>query len=246
MKIEKVNDHQIRCTLTGADLANRELKISELAYGSEKAKNLFRDMMRQASFEVGFEAEDIPLMIEAIPVNADCIVLIITKVEDPEEIDTRFSKFAPSVSEDEEYGESPFSSDFADDVLDLFHKIKDSAQKQAAAAAPVDAGQQNQADREPAFPRLVLTKRLGDLCTLARNIDTFYEQANTLYKNPADKTYGLLLTKGSLSLEEFGRVCNIASEYGKVEKVEEPREAFIQEHYEEIIPRGAVSSLAQI
>ena len=39
MKIEKVNDHQIRCTLTGADLANGELKdFSELAYGSEKAK----------------------------------------------------------------------------------------------------------------------------------------------------------------------------------------------------------------
>ena len=45
MKIEKVNDHQIRCTLTKADLADRELKISELAYGTEKAKSLFRDMM---------------------------------------------------------------------------------------------------------------------------------------------------------------------------------------------------------
>lgn len=44
MKIEKVNDHQIRCTLTKADLADRELKISELAYGTEKAKSLFRDM----------------------------------------------------------------------------------------------------------------------------------------------------------------------------------------------------------
>ena len=46
MKIEKVNDHQIRCTLTREDLADRELKISELAYGTEKAKNLFRDMMQ--------------------------------------------------------------------------------------------------------------------------------------------------------------------------------------------------------
>ena len=97
MKIEKVNDHQIKCTLTSADLANRELKLSELAYGSEKAKNLFRDMMQQAAFEFGFEAENIPLMIEAIPVGADSIILIITKVEDPEEIDTRFSKFSPSV-----------------------------------------------------------------------------------------------------------------------------------------------------
>ena len=48
MKIEKVNDHQIRCTLTKADLADRELKISELAYGTEKAKSLFKDMMQQA------------------------------------------------------------------------------------------------------------------------------------------------------------------------------------------------------
>lgn len=38
--------------------------------------------------------EDIPLMIEAIPVSADCIVLIVTKVDDPEELDTRFSKFS--------------------------------------------------------------------------------------------------------------------------------------------------------
>ena len=69
MKIEKVNDHQIRCTLTKADLADRELKISELAYGTEKAKSLFRDMMQQAAIKFGFEAEDIPLMIEAIPLN---------------------------------------------------------------------------------------------------------------------------------------------------------------------------------
>ena len=86
MKIEKVNDHQIRCTLTREDLADRELKLSELAYGTEKAKDLFRDMMQQASFEFGFEAEDIPLMIEAIPLNSECIVLIITKVEDPDEL----------------------------------------------------------------------------------------------------------------------------------------------------------------
>ena len=46
MKIERVNENQIRCTLNQADLASRQLKISELAYGSEKAKELFRDMMQ--------------------------------------------------------------------------------------------------------------------------------------------------------------------------------------------------------
>lgn len=95
MKIEKLSDNQIRCTLTRADLAIRELKLSEIAYGTEKAKSLFRDMMKQAATEFGFDTEDIPLMIEAIPSSAGSVVLIITKVEDPEELDTRFSKFAP-------------------------------------------------------------------------------------------------------------------------------------------------------
>ena len=38
MKIEKLNDNQIRCTLTKDDLADRQIKLSELAYGSEKQK----------------------------------------------------------------------------------------------------------------------------------------------------------------------------------------------------------------
>ena len=101
MKIEKVNDNQIRCTLTREDLADRQLKLSELAYGTEKAKMLFRDMMQQAAYEFGFEAEDIPLMIEAIPLSADTIILIITKVEYPEELDTRFSQFAPGDPEED-------------------------------------------------------------------------------------------------------------------------------------------------
>lgn len=49
MKIEKINENQIRCTLTRADLEDRHLKISELAYGTEKAKSLFHDMMQQAA-----------------------------------------------------------------------------------------------------------------------------------------------------------------------------------------------------
>ena len=101
MKIERLNENQIRCTLNKSDLASRQLKINELAYGSDKAKELFRDMMQQASYELGFEAEDTPVMIEAIPVSSECIVLIVTKVDNPEELDTRFSRFSPSDSDDD-------------------------------------------------------------------------------------------------------------------------------------------------
>ena len=48
MKIEKINENQIRCTLTREDLETHQVNLKELAYGSEKAKKLFRDMMQQA------------------------------------------------------------------------------------------------------------------------------------------------------------------------------------------------------
>ena len=125
MKIEKINDKQIRCTLTKEDLANREIKLSELAYGSEKTRALFQDMMRVAAQDFGFEADNMPLVIEAIPVSMDSIILIITKVEDPDELDTRFSRFSKPIAidmdeadeenEEEDYQEEDEDADDATD-----------------------------------------------------------------------------------------------------------------------------------
>ena len=94
MKIERINENQIRCTLNSVDLSSRNINLLELAYGTEKARQLFREMIQQASKELGFEAEDIPLMVEAIPLSGESVMLVITKIEDPEELDTRFSKFS--------------------------------------------------------------------------------------------------------------------------------------------------------
>ena len=138
MKIEKINDNQIRCTLTREDLETHQINLRELAYGSEKAKKLFRDMMHQAQIQFGFEADNIPLMIEAIPVNTDSIILIITKVEDPEELDTRFSKFSPY--KDKGTAE-PVQLDGADSIIDIFQKICDAAKNKGLSTSRQASGQ---------------------------------------------------------------------------------------------------------
>ena len=50
-------------------------------------------MMQQANDDFGFEVNDIPLMVEAIPVSPETIVLVITKVENPSETEEHLSKF---------------------------------------------------------------------------------------------------------------------------------------------------------
>ena len=241
MKIEKVNENQIRCTLTREDLASRELKISELAYGTEKAKNLFRDMMRQANFEFGFEAEDIPLMIEAIPLNAECIVLIITKVEDPEELDTRFSRFAPSVTEDSEYdgADSDYAGIASDEVMELFQKIQGAHEADGA-----QSGQQSPKDaEEKTGARIFRMQSLRQVMDMSAIIAGAYKGLSTLYKDNRSQDYLLLLAQGDDTRESFDKACNIASEYGSLHRSASGSGAFLAEHCEALIPSNAVSAL---
>lgn len=240
MKIEKVNENQIRCTLTREDLASRELKISELAYGTEKAKTLFRDMMQQANFEFGFEAEDIPLMIEAIPLNAECIVLIITKVEDPEELDTRFSRFAPSVTEENEDDMEDEEEDApSDEVLDLFRKLQTSRKSADAPQEPLSVSTETVAK-----PHIFQIDSLQQVMNTASVIGRSFQGESTLYKDDRSGKYLLVLAQGAESREVFDRVCNTVSEYGSLQRSLSASPSFLAEHYEALIADRALQSLS--
>lgn len=230
MKIEKINENQIRCTLTKEDLASRQLKLSELAYGTEKAKRLFREMMQQANFEFGFEAEDIPLMIEAIPMNAECIVLLITKVEDPEELDTRFARFSPSDNAyDEEDGEA--FEGYDDEMADRLRPFPDHFQKEE----PLEDFTRP--------TRIFLFRSISEVMDAAAQIGKSCPCPNALYKDAKNDGYLLTIDKGEASPEDYARLCNVLSEYGKVARGK-ISETFIREHCEAILASNAIQSLA--
>lgn len=253
MKIEKISDTQIRCTLSRQDLAERELKISELAYGSDKAKALFRELMLQASYECGFEADDIPLMIEAIPISSDSLVLVMTKVEDPDELDTRFSNFS---SFKEQSGEeaAPFPSAFADEILECFGqlgellgKAKDSAeaQKTVKPEQPADPSPAAAEQSTPAsFAKVFSFPSLKAVTSLADIIAPYYFGENTLYKDSAASRYYLVVKISNHTPEEFNRVCNVIAEYGVPERTAYASLSYYAEHYTPVIADDAVQTLA--
>ncbi|MGI6007560.1 MAG: adaptor protein MecA [Ruminococcus sp.] len=245
MKIEKINDNQIRCTLTSDDLASREIKLSELAYGTDKAKNLFRDMMQKAHNEFGFEADNIPLMIEAIPVTPDSIVLIITKVEDPEELDTRFSNFSQSEENSADSVETPQISG-ADDIIDIFQKIYE-AKAKGRAAKKESAAKEETSSQEPAVNliRLFTFSAFDDAIEAAHALNSYFTGSNSLYKNP-EGSYALVLHQSDCTPEEFNRVCNMLSEYGHGKAFSAAGEAYLMEHGDAVIAESALQQLSFI
>lgn len=246
MKIEKINDNQIRCTLTREDLENHQIRLSELAYGTEKAKSLFRDMMQQAHAQFGFEADNIPLMIEAIPLNSESILLIITKVEDPEELDTRFSKFAPSSGTND----AVLQLDGADSIIDIFQKLYEARSKAAGKKpeAKASAKAESKKNETPAV-NLVYLYRFFDLDVIieaAHSLTPFYQGVNALYKDEKEGGYKLVVHQSSYTPEEFNKVCNILSEYGQGKVFSNAGEAHLIEHAQVILPQKALQQLSEL
>lgn len=269
MKIEKISDSQIRCTLTSEDLRSRNiLHMSELAYGSQKARTLFHDMMEQAYAEYGFNRDNAPLTIEAIPTSSDSVVLIITKVDDPEELDTRFSRFTKGEDEDEEKEDSS-SYLGADDIIDLFNRIReakdsltgedsnasseDTSAAGSASSVKTDADQNGKAAADNggissrAILHLFRFSSLDTVIDAAHALTGMKIGRNLLYKvsrRGVDEYLLLLYPARGMELE-FNRLCNILSEYGSGKIYSKAEESLLSEHGKLILKKKALQTLAE-
>lgn len=253
MKIEKISDSQIRCTLSKEDLMDRELRLSELAYGTEKAKALFRDMMQQASYEFGFEADDIPLMIEAIPISPECLVLVITKVEDPDELDTRFSKFSSSNLDSDDFSNESEDDSFTDDLLNCFDQITEILDDDEPIVPTEDGSTSSTEDEESTSKEVNIPvnlykvfsfRSLDEVIQMSTMLVGSYHGENTLYKDSVNQVYYLTVYKSSHTAEEYNKACNLISEYGIPVKSTYATVNYFEEHFETIVKKDAIQILS--
>lgn len=238
MKLERISDNQIKCYVSSGDLATRQLSFRELAYGTDKVRKLFADMLEEAGSTLGFRPDGTPLMIEAVPMGTEGLLVFITKVDDPEELDTRFARFAPAIMAQLGSGApEPVTAtrSNAEDILRAFGRIIDLATREMT--------QGREETREPEdLYRTVFYDDLAMAKKSARVIASHYSGPSSLYAKPSGGYY-LVLHKGSCEPELFNKLCNIMSEYGAQIRVNCMSEAYYREHYEIIYDGDAVERL---
>ena len=163
-------------------------------------------MYKRQAHQFGFKADDIPLMIEAIPVSADCIILNITKVEDPEELDTKFSRFTPSDDMDmDDDMDDDYDDLLPDNInlpespdMNLFHNIlkeadnflsmKDTLKNISDESVPdieddtTEAEAPGDAEEDNLIYRLFSFRSLGEADNAAKHVNASYEGESILYK----------------------------------------------------------------
>ncbi|MDR1150482.1 MAG: adaptor protein MecA [Clostridiales bacterium] len=92
MKIEKINDNQLKILLSKNDLEERDIKVQELAFGTDKTRDLFKEMMNIATSEYDFNVEGSQLMIEAVPVSFETVMIIVTRIDSKNNIKIKREK----------------------------------------------------------------------------------------------------------------------------------------------------------
>lgn len=240
MKIEKISENQIRCTLTKEDLADRNIKISELAYGTGKTRELFQDMMQQANDDFGFEVNDIPLMVEAIPVSPESIILVITKVDDPEETEEHLSKFFSKELKDK------FKDSILSHLDDIEIDLNDIEQIDEHLHNDNNSSTENTSDDDSLLYSIYSFDTLSDIISVAGMIAPSYNGDSSVYKSPFNNRYYLSLCMESSEEKTLNKICSILTENGHRETPTYVKELFYMEHYEEIIADKAIEKLAQI
>lgn len=220
MKIEKINNNQIKCVLNKNDLVSRHIKVSELAYGTEKAQELFKDMMEQASHKFGFETKNAPLMIEAVPLSSESIMLIITKVDNPEELEDKFVNLPSTKTRS--------------------FKKKDNAEQ---SNLPV----QFKSDDSMVNTFFVYTfNSLNDVTTAVSNLIVFPTHNSTLYKDDKSNRYYLTVTADNIKRETSIIVHGVLAEYGEELQCQKSRLTYFNEHFNTLIKDNAISIIRNL
>lgn len=243
MKIEKISENSISLTIQDAELRARNLNLSDLSYGSDKAKSLLTELMSVADAEVGFKA-DAPLAVEAVPLKDGGIKLVVSKVFNPDELDARFSRFSPIKNEKAPLG----IMQMLESTIDKFEEALRAGQVKGI--EEVNGINKLEIKKEDEVVCIFLFENIDKASDACKNIKSF-DYESVLYKDEKNKKFYLVLSiKGQAQKEkllDFNKVCNTLAEYGTREKSGlGMNEAYYEEHYKVIIKENAVQKLGML
>ncbi len=219
MKIERINDKQFRCILSDADLLRHHLTLKKFASGGEDAQQLFREMMERSYEELGFEANELPLLIEARSMKEGELTITVSKVDSFEEL--------PAHVQEELFLKS---------MRNLIHEVSKGIAEDKRA-------------QEPASPVAVFAYPDDAPFELPSDVTEDPKGiCSTLYHAPKNKLYYLVFSvtrsKDPETTRRMFQLVNRFSDYARqLGNVTPASRAYYEEHYTKVIARNAIRGM---
>lgn len=226
MKMELIGENQIKIELTREDLEVREMKLTELAYGGEKARQLFREIMEIAYEEHGFDVDNVPIMVEAMPLSLEKISILVTKVTDPDELEDKLNKLPVEqiIRDKKDMSFSELKKKIIEAKKEKFDKVEEKYRDDSIVIFSFD--------------------NLDTVVFASKRILNFNFSKSILILN--NQKYFLTVDFNAEQDGEINKISDILYEYGDKHISNEESKSFLLEHGEIIIKKDAVKILSSM
>lgn len=229
MKIELGSPNQIRCFMTSADLKFRNIDLQNFYYGTPGFRNLYKEITDYAYRTFGFSSDNGPMLTEVIPMRDNSLIILITKVDEADELDGRFSDFSTPPDEENNMIMEPITTG------NLFGDIK-----------PVsDIGDTPVSSRDSVSSVLFHFQSIDALVEFASEFGSNFEGVNHLYQD-ANSGFSLIIEPWNCPKQDYLAFLNRLSDYAHQVPIAGFGIISYQEHNELLISSCALQTLAEI
>ena len=224
MKLERINDNQIRITLDPRDFDDFDVSVVDLLTDREgKAKEFLETLMHMAKDDLNFEVDGGPIMVEVTQTGQDAIVLMVTKVDGDQKPE-----------QNRHAVKAPFGQELKD---------KEEKEEQSIPSIPLQPTD-NDKKVTPSYG-VCRFKTLDDVILVAKMAEHYYDSDNSLYKDSTDENYYLMYTRSRNTEDEFKLLSNHVREFGEPATFHYASRYYLEEHFTLVIANEALQLLAE-
>ena len=221
MKFERVDDKTVRCFISNEELEDYQIDYKDFVLRSEKAREVVREIIEQASEEVGYKPPKFAFDMSIMMMPDQGLVLTFSE-SDPldEKNGGRLMEYLKEMKK------------AIDQAAEDHRKIKSEN-----TITPEDTAVEFKRPEIGVFE----FDSIGAVMELASAVPTNLRVHSTLYR--MNDRYYLYLHKGAASYQRYSKLCIQAMEFATIYGADEQKVMYISEHGECIIAEGALRKL---
>lgn len=217
MKFERVDEKTVRCFISNEELEGFQIDYKDFVMRSEKAREVVREIIEQATEEVGYKPPKFAFDMSIMMMPDQGLVLT-------------FSENDPLAGVAEGAG----------GLLMAYLQEMKRALQLAAEGRQAQIAKQERPVKQP-DRGIIMFRSIGDVMELASLMPKGLRVHSELYR--MGDQYYLYLEKGTASYRRYGQVCIQAMEFGEVYGIYDQNYTFLREHGECLISGKALRKL---
>ncbi len=222
MKFERVDDKTVRCFISNEELEDFQIDYKDFVLRSEKAREVVREIIEQASEEVGYKPPKFAFDMSIMMMPDQGLVLTFSESD-------------------------PLEDDNGGRLMEYLKEMKKAIESAAADHQNKKKAEGEQGKEKKPEPMqrpemgIFEFDSIGRVMELSSVLPTNLRIHSSLYR--MGERYYLYVTKGTASYQRYSKFCVQAMEFSAIYGADEQKALYLMEHGECLIEEGALKKL---